>query len=105
MCVYKCGRTVDPPQSATISHTVEAVVQPAGKNVVCRRDGKKGCGYVDTLSLQDDVGRAVSLLSYTWGYKVLSVGNALQRWTDQVKSAGIPNGRTYAGAICFKNIV
>ena len=86
------GRSVDPPHSATISHTVQAVAKPAGANAICPRDGEIGCAYVDTLRVQDDVGRSVALLSYTWGYKVLSVGNALERWADQV---GRNPGRAY----------
>lgn len=77
------GRLVEPPSSATIAHTVHAVVKPKSKNVPCPRDGQRGCAYVDTLSAQDDVGRATALLSYTWGYKVASVGSALQRWAEQ----------------------
>jgi hypothetical protein len=74
------GRTLDPPTLATIGHMVAAVGKPMGLNVTCPRDGKLGCAYVDTLKRRDDVGRANALLSYTWGYKILSVASALQRW-------------------------
>ena len=59
----KKGRAVDPPESATITHAVQTVAKPAGERTVCPRDGKPGCCYVDTLTTQDDVGRAVALLS------------------------------------------
>lgn len=70
----------DVPENATILHTVLSVAKPAGATMICPRDGEFGCAYVDTLTNHDDVGRASALLSYTWGYKVLSVGSALRRW-------------------------
>jgi len=73
----------DTPKDATILHTVEVVAKPAGRHRVCPRDGEKGCAYVDTLTKQDDVGRANALLSYTWSYRVVSVASALQRWCDR----------------------
>jgi hypothetical protein len=76
-------RPPDSPELATIHHMVTTVGKPAGASTVCPRDGEMGCSYVDTLTKRDDVGRAVALLSYTWGYKMLSVASALQRWADQ----------------------
>jgi hypothetical protein len=32
---------------------------------------------------RDDVGRAVALLSYTWSYRIYSVGSALSHWAEQ----------------------
>lgn len=77
------GIVLDRPIDATIAHAVRAVAKPAGANTECPRDGLIGCAYVDTLSDRNDVGRAIALLSYTWGYKVESVGSALLRWTEQ----------------------
>jgi len=87
-----CGHSVNPPQDATIGHTVDAIVKPKSKHIPCPRDGKRGCAYVDTLSERDDVGRATALLSYTWGYKVISVASALVRW---VENGGRDPHRTY----------
>ena len=42
-----------------------------------------GCAYVDTLSSEDDVGRARALLSYSWGYLVAEVSAALSAWCDR----------------------
>lgn len=78
-------KPVEPPEAATVFHMVEAVVKPAGASKKCPRDGKMGSAYVDTLKKQNDVGRATALLSYTWGYKILSIGNALQRWAERVE--------------------
>lgn len=71
------------PECATIAHAVAAVVKPAGAKTVCPRDGQMGAAYVDTLRKQENVGRACALLSYTWHYKVVSVGQALERWAEQ----------------------
>jgi hypothetical protein len=62
------GNLVDPAESATIAHCVEAVVKPAGADIVCPRDGEMGCAYVDALRASDgdsaqSVGRANALLS------------------------------------------
>jgi hypothetical protein len=59
----KHGESVDPPESATISHAVDAVGKPAGAKQQCPRDGKMGCAYVDTLHGADHVGQSTALLS------------------------------------------
>ena len=59
----KRGNKVEPPESATVSHAVQAVIEPQGANKVSPRDGAKGAAYVDTLSSKDDVGTATALLS------------------------------------------
>jgi hypothetical protein len=59
------GIEVDPPESATISQAVSAVVKPASAEKMCPRDGGKGAAYVDTLDSKNDVGRATALLSCT----------------------------------------
>jgi hypothetical protein len=86
------GRLVDPPESATIGHGVATVIKSAGADDICPRDGQQGCAYVDILTSQDDVGKATALLSYTWSYRILSVANALRRWTEQ---GGRNSKRTY----------
>ena len=59
----KRGIGVNPPESATISHAVQAVIKPRGAKKVSPRDGAKGAAYVDTLTSKDDVGMATALLS------------------------------------------
>lgn len=76
------GRSLQDPAEATVGHAVQAVAKPCGAQQKCPRDGKMGCAYVDTLQDRDDVGRADALLSYTWQYKVKSVGAALTRWAE-----------------------
>ncbi len=58
---------------------------PASADTVCPRDGEMGCAYVDTLSSEDDVGRARALLSYSWGYLVAEVSAALSAWTERTE--------------------
>eukprot|EP00035_Acanthoeca_spectabilis_P015659 m.314124 g.314124 ORF g.314124 m.314124 type:complete len:1717 (-) comp16409_c0_seq9:26-5176(-) len=77
------GQLVTPVASATIRHTVSAVVKPVTAGIVCPRDGRPGCAYVDTLTQCDDVGTAHALLSYTWAYKIQSVTLALHRWVNE----------------------
>ena len=59
----KHGRRVDPPESATIAHAVQAVVRPHSATKISPHDGAKGAAYVDTLIAKDDVGLATALLS------------------------------------------
>lgn len=59
----KRGKIVDPPESATITHAVQAVIKPHGAKKTSPRDGAKGAAYVDTLTSKDDVGMATALLS------------------------------------------
>lgn len=77
------GAAVIPATSATVATAVDAVGKPAGAKRICPRDGLLGCSYVNTLVDRDDVGRAIALLSYTWGYRLVSVGSALMRWAQQ----------------------
>jgi len=88
------------PKAATVRHSVQVVVDPATKTEVCPRDGQRGCAYVDTLTERDHVGSANALLSYTWAYRLVSVANALERWT---KNFGRDPKRTYVWvcALCM----
>ena len=76
--------TLSDPGEATIWHMVHAYAKPASAGTVCPRDGTMGCAYVDTLTHEDDVGPATALLSYSWGYRVTEVADALSGWTTSV---------------------
>eukprot|EP00040_Diaphanoeca_grandis_P037971 m.252141 g.252141 ORF g.252141 m.252141 type:complete len:389 (-) comp33902_c0_seq8:1036-2202(-) len=65
---------------AAIFHMVKAYAKPTGEFVTCPRDGMVGAAYVDTLNGMDNVGLATALLSYSWGYKVHDVVDALTDW-------------------------
>jgi hypothetical protein len=77
---------------ATVKQGVRKLFNSVSAAVVCPRDGMMGAAYVDTLTTDDDVGMSSALLSYTWGYKVASVVNALERW---VAKADYQPERTY----------
>eukprot|EP00040_Diaphanoeca_grandis_P036065 m.228619 g.228619 ORF g.228619 m.228619 type:complete len:1687 (+) comp33543_c0_seq1:183-5243(+) len=68
-------------EDAKIYHVVDAFVKPLGLSMICPRDGQKGVAYVDTLVGTTKVGIANALLSYSWGYKVQDVVDALTDWT------------------------
>ena len=71
------------PADASIWHTVHSFAKPASANTVCPRDGEMGCGYVDTLDGDVNVGKSKALLSYSWGYLVTEVSAALSAWTER----------------------
>ena len=71
------------PAAASIWHTVHSFAKPASAATVCPRDGAMGCGYVDILVGEDDVGKAKALLSYSWGYLVVEVSAALSAWCER----------------------
>jgi len=73
---------ISDPAKANFYHMVQAYGKPAGLIVACPRDGKDGAAYVDTLTGKDNVGIANALLSYSWGYKVQDVVDALAAWTN-----------------------
>ena len=60
-------------------------LREAGKDLICPRDGEKGCAYVDYLATLKEgfVGHANVMISYTWGYSILAIGSALMAWCDQ----------------------
>eukprot|EP00040_Diaphanoeca_grandis_P027124 m.153705 g.153705 ORF g.153705 m.153705 type:complete len:2258 (+) comp30843_c0_seq3:182-6955(+) len=68
-------------RDAKIYHMVNAYAKPVGLQVMCPRDGLVGAAYVDTLKGESDIGIANALLSYSWGYKVQDVVDALSDWT------------------------
>eukprot|EP00040_Diaphanoeca_grandis_P005698 m.284010 g.284010 ORF g.284010 m.284010 type:complete len:199 (+) comp169335_c0_seq1:150-746(+) len=74
---------LDRATDAKIYHMVNAYGKPAGAKTKCPRDGKVGAAYVDTLRGDDNVGVATALLSYSWGYKVQDVVDALVEWTSK----------------------
>lgn len=77
----KRGTTfIDVPDEATIWHMVQVFAKPTSEATTCPRDGKRGAAYVDTLTSLSEVGRANALLSYSWGYKVTDVVDALEGW-------------------------
>jgi len=52
-----------------------------GAACLCPRDGKPGCALVDTISHKHR-GRCTHFLSWTWGYKLSIIRDALGHWHD-----------------------
>jgi len=52
-----------------------------GKDQICPRDGKPGVALVDWVD-KEWRGPTTHFLSWTWGYKVSLVRDALEHWTD-----------------------
>ena len=75
-------------------------LREAGKGLICPRDGKMGCAYVDYLAtlLQGFVGHADVMISYTWGYSILSIGSALMAWCER---DGRDPSTTYVWICCM----
>lgn len=67
-------------QEASVAAMVRLVGKPASENTICPRDGKRGCAYVDTLTRDDDVGPATTMLSYSWGSTLGHIVTALKTW-------------------------
>merc|ERR1711871_1388385 len=51
-----------------------------GQSQMCPRDGRDGCALVDFLP-REHRGRCTHFLSWTWGYKVSLVQEAVLNWT------------------------
>ena len=75
-------------------------LREAGKDIICPRDHLKGCAYVDYLATleQGYVGHAGVMISYTWGYSILSIGSALLAWC---KREGKNPAKTYVWICCM----
>eukprot|EP00931_Biecheleriopsis_adriatica_P049964 TRINITY_DN28915_c0_g1_i3.p1 TRINITY_DN28915_c0_g1~~TRINITY_DN28915_c0_g1_i3.p1 ORF type:complete len:360 (-),score=65.47 TRINITY_DN28915_c0_g1_i3:66-1145(-) len=54
---------------------------PIGKDAVCPRDGERGCALIDTLPAKHRQ-HCTHFLSWTWGYKVSMLQDALSVWID-----------------------
>ena len=63
-----------------------AVIRPAGETVMCPRDGRVGTSYVDIVDEQG-AGPSTHMLSYTWGYTIGDIVDALANWC-QAEGAG-----------------
>jgi hypothetical protein len=80
-----------------VHDVVSKVILAKGEDVVCPRDGMLGAAYVDCVRGADNAGTATHMLSYTWGYPVIVIAQALQCYCE---SHGLDPKRTYVW-ICF----
>jgi tetratricopeptide (TPR) repeat protein len=79
-------------KESTIQDIEERVLRGKGSLTSCPRDGRLGSAFVDAVHGEDNMGRATHMLSYTWGYRVTDIVDALQSYC--LKS-GLDPKRTY----------
>lgn len=85
-------------EGATVADIEPRIIRPAGLAMACPRDNSMGAAYVDTLSGNDHVGHATHMLSYTWGYTVKDIVDALSQYCQ---NAHLDPKRTYVWICAF----
>lgn len=63
------------------------VIRKKGADVTCPVDGRRGCSYVHCLTGEDNVGDANYMLSYTWGYSIGSIVDALVDFCESTQNS------------------
>eukprot|EP00451_Oxyrrhis_marina_P025434 CAMPEP_0204337370 /NCGR_PEP_ID=MMETSP0469-20131031/20250_1 /ASSEMBLY_ACC=CAM_ASM_000384 /TAXON_ID=2969 /ORGANISM="Oxyrrhis marina" /LENGTH=610 /DNA_ID=CAMNT_0051321389 /DNA_START=8 /DNA_END=1840 /DNA_ORIENTATION=- len=74
------------------------VIRAQGADLICPRDERKGTAYVDAIDGDDEAGRAVFMLSYTWGYTVGDIVDCLLIFCTANK---LDPKRTYVWICCL----
>lgn len=69
-------------REATVHEIKDMVINSSGEHLVCPRDGRTGSAYVDTIG-DEAAGPASYMLSYTWGYKVGQIVDALVAYCER----------------------
>jgi hypothetical protein len=78
-----CERTCkDNPNFHNMAASFFRGPQAIGHDVICPRDGKKGCAFIDTLPIEDRK-PANFFLSWVWSYTLLTFQEALSLWIEQ----------------------
>merc|ERR1712176_940061 len=78
-----CGRTgKSNPNFHDMAASFFRGPQAIGQDAICPRDGKMGCAFIDTLSIQDRK-PANFFLSWVWSYSLLTFQEALNLWVEQ----------------------
>jgi hypothetical protein len=78
-----CGRTgKSNPNFHHMAASFFRGPQAIGHDVICPRDGKMGCAFIDTLPIQDRKPANV-FLSWVWSYSLLIFQEALSLWVEQ----------------------
>ena len=70
-----------------------------GCEMVCPRDRRKGCAFVDALN-EPQKGKANIFCSWVWTYPMLTFLDALQSWADQHEVAPIEMTYVWICAFC-----
>mmetsp|Transcript_176665 Transcript_176665/g.566497 ORF Transcript_176665/g.566497 Transcript_176665/m.566497 type:complete len:528 (+) Transcript_176665:122-1705(+) len=84
--------------SSSMQEIEEHVVQLYGSSHVCPRDGRLGCAFVDLVESENCAGAATHMLSYTWGYSLQSITDALSTYCAR---SGLDPQRTYVWMCVF----
>lgn len=87
------------PSKHKVYEIEENVIRKLGKDLICPRDGRKGCAYVDAID--DDAhnaGKATHMLSYTWGYVSGKIISSLVEYTKQ---QGLDPKQTFVWICCL----
>eukprot|EP00401_Gymnodinium_catenatum_P006983 CAMPEP_0117468992 /NCGR_PEP_ID=MMETSP0784-20121206/6463_1 /TAXON_ID=39447 /ORGANISM="" /LENGTH=547 /DNA_ID=CAMNT_0005263021 /DNA_START=9 /DNA_END=1649 /DNA_ORIENTATION=- len=78
-------------------YEIEPLIRKKGESCECPRDSEVGCAYVDAVS-DDSAGIATAMLSYTWGYGIGDIVDALVQHCAHEQLA--PDA-TYIWMCCF----
>lgn len=82
---------------ASSVYDIEApVLRRRGAEMRCPRDGRMGAAYVDAV-LDENVGRATHMLSYSWMY---SIGDIVDTLATYCAQQGLDPRRTYVWICC-----
>jgi hypothetical protein len=90
---------VDDPTFLQMKEPFWLQSDPIGGHVMCPRDGKLGCAFVDTLSPQHR-GECTHFVSWVWGYKLSIVTDSLREWT---RRANLDPAKTFLYMCFFVN--
>lgn len=83
---------------ACVYEVEEKVIRSMSQAKVCPRDGRQGSAFVDVVKGEDNVGRSVFMLSYTWGYKFRDIIEALVAYC---KDNNLDPKKSYVWMCCF----
>ena len=77
-CVSGCGLL-------TPHNINKPVLQEQSKGLKCLRNGEVGCAFVDYVAQEtpEHIGKAMCMLSYTWGYSIEQIGTVLEAYCEE----------------------
>jgi hypothetical protein len=82
-----------------LNEETHGVIRTKGAKVICPFDGTIGSAYVDALGgIEDYVGPATIMLSYSWSY---GVGDIVQTLSDYCEDHDLDPKRTYVWICCL----
>jgi len=85
-------------RKSTIYDIDPSIIRKRTAHDRCPRDGREGAAFVDVLRGADNAGRANFMLSYTWGY---SLGDIVDALVEYCQRCNLDMRRTYVWICCF----